>query len=87
MYSSYFTGVHGNYLRASIVAAGLDPDHLPESDSSKMNFGAGGAAKAWKDIWGCGQGIAAVTEVVPVRERVARLRREYADARARLALT
>ena len=87
VYSSYFTGVHGNYLRASIVAAGLDPDHLPESDSSKMNFGAGGAAKAWKDIWGCGQGIAAVTEVVPVRERVARLRREYADARARLALT
>ena len=85
VYSSYFTGVHGNYLRPSIIAAGLDPDHLPESDPSKMNFGAAGAAKAWKDIWGCGQGIAAVKEVVPTIELVARLRREYEAARARLA--
>jgi len=85
VYSSYFTGVHGNYLRASIVAAGLDPEHLPESDASKMNFGGGGAAKAWKDIWGCGQGIGAVKQVLPARELVARLRREYDAARARLA--
>jgi nitronate monooxygenase len=87
VYTSYFTGVHGNYLRPSIVAAGLDPDHLPESDPSKMNFGAGGAAKAWKDIWGCGQGIGAVKQVLPTRELVARLRREYQEARARLAPT
>jgi nitronate monooxygenase len=85
VYSSYFTGVHGNYLRPSIVAAGLDPDHLPESDASKMNFG-GGATKAWKDIWGCGQGIGAVKQVLPAQELVARLRREYDAARARLAL-
>jgi nitronate monooxygenase len=86
VYSSYFTGVHGNYLKASILAAGLDPDHLPDSDPSKMNFGAGGAAKSWKDIWGCGQGIGVVKEVLPVAEVVARLRREYAAARASLAL-
>ena len=61
VYSNLFTGVHGNYLRGSVVAAGLDPDHLPESDPSKMDFGGGeGAKKAWKDIWGCGQGIGAV---------------------------
>ena len=86
VYSSYFTGVHGNYLKPSILAAGLDPDRLPDSDPSKMNFGAGGAAKAWKDIWGCGQGIGAIKQVVPVRELVARLRREYQQARARLAV-
>ncbi len=86
VYSSYFTGVHGNYLKSSIVAAGLDPEHLPESDPSKMNFGGGGAAKAWKDIWGCGQGIAAVKQVVPTAELVARLRREYHAARERLEL-
>jgi nitronate monooxygenase len=86
VYSNYFTGVHGNYLRPSIIAAGLDPDHLPQSDASKMNFGGGGAAKAWKDIWGCGQGIGAVKEVLPAEELVARLRREYAAARTRLAL-
>jgi nitronate monooxygenase len=85
VYSNLFTGVHGNYLRGSVVAAGLDPDHLPESDPSKMNFG-GGAAKAWKDIWGSGQGIGAVKQVVPAGELVARLKREYAAARARLAL-
>ena len=73
---SLFTGVHGNYLKPSIRNAGLDPDHLPESDPSKMNFGGGeGAKKAWKDIWGCGQGIGAVKAVVPVAERVAQLAR------------
>ena len=85
VYSNLFTGVHGNYLRGSVVAAGLDPDHLPESDPSKMNFG-GGAAKAWKDIWGSGQGIGAIREVVPTAQLVARLKREYAAARQRLAL-
>ncbi|MBF9266758.1 nitronate monooxygenase, partial [Acidovorax cattleyae] len=69
----------------SIRAAGLDPDHLPESDPSKMNFG-GDAKKAWKDIWGCGQGIGAITEVAGAAELVGRLRREYAAARERLAL-
>jgi nitronate monooxygenase len=77
--------VHGNYLKASIVAAGLDPDNLPESDPTKMNFGGGeGAKKAWKDIWGCGQGIGAVEAVVPTAELVARLRSEYASSRARV---
>ncbi|MDZ7856083.1 nitronate monooxygenase family protein [Sphaerotilus sp.] len=84
VYSNLFTGVHGNYLKPSIRAAGLDPDHLPESDPSKMNFG-GDAKKAWKDIWGCGQGIGAVDAVVPAAERVARLRREYEAARVRLS--
>ena len=85
VYSNLFTGVHGNYLRGSIVNAGMDPDNLPESDPSKMNFG-GDAKKAWKDLWGCGQGIGAVKEVVPTRELVARLRREYLAARERLNL-
>lgn len=83
IYSNLFTGVHGNYLAPSIRAAGLDPDNLPESDPSKMNFG-GGAQKAWKDIWGCGQGIGAIEEVVPAAELVARLKREYAQAKSRL---
>lgn len=85
VYSNLFTGVHGNYLAPSIRAAGLDPDHLPESDPSKMNFG-GDAKKAWKDIWGCGQGIGAISEVTGAAELVGRLRSEYAAARARLAL-
>ena len=85
VYSNLFTGVHGNYLRGSIVNAGMDPDHLPESDPSKMNFG-GDAKKAWKDIWGCGQGIGTVREVVPARVLVERLKREYLAARKRLAL-
>jgi len=86
VYSSLFTGVHGNYLKPSIRAAGLDPDHLPESDPSKMDFGGGeGAKKAWKDIWGCGQGIGAVTAVLPVAERVAKLRAEMTAACRRLA--
>jgi nitronate monooxygenase len=83
VYSNLFTGVHGNYLKPSIRAAGLDPDNLPESDPSKMNFG-GDAKKAWKDIWGCGQGIGAVTQVQPAGEYVAQLRREYEAARQRL---
>jgi nitronate monooxygenase len=85
VYSSLFTGVYGNYLKGSIRNAGLDPDKLPESDPTKMNFG-GDAAKAWKDIWGCGQGIAAVKQVVPARELIGRLAAEYRAARARLAL-
>ena len=86
VYSSLFTGVHGNYLKPSIRAAGLDPDHLPESDPSKMDFGGGeGSKKAWKDIWGCGQGIGAVKAVVPVAERVAQLRAELGAAYRRLA--
>ena len=89
VYSNFYTGVHGNYLKGSIVNAGMDPDNLPESDPSKMNFGSGegsNSAKAWRDIWGCGQGIGHVREVVPAAELVARLKREYAEARARLAL-
>ena len=83
VYSSLFTGVHGNYLKASVIAAGLDPEHLPESDPTKMSFG-GDAKKAWKDIWGCGQGIGAVTEVTSAAALVARLRREYREAQLRL---
>ena len=88
VYSSLFTGVHGNYLKPSIRAAGLDPDHLPEGDVKTMNFGGGGegAKKAWKDIWGCGQGIGAVHAVVPAADLVARLQREYDAARERLRL-
>ena len=85
VYSNLFTGVHGNYLAPSIRAAGMDPDRLPESDPSKMNFG-GDSTKAWKDIWGCGQGIGAVTEVGSVAAYIDKLRREYQAARQRLAL-
>ncbi|MBC3942385.1 nitronate monooxygenase family protein [Sphingomonas albertensis] len=88
VYSNLFTGVHGNYLRASIVAAGMDPDALPEGDLKTMDFGGGNGSKpkAWRDIWGSGQGIGAVTEVETVALRVDRLEREYRAARARLAL-
>ena len=87
VYSNLFTGVHGNYLRPSIVNAGLDPDNLPESNPSAMNFGSGGntEAKAWKDIWGSGQGIGAVDAIDSVAERVAKLEAEYNTARAELA--
>ncbi len=85
VYSNLFTGVHGNYLAASIRAAGLDPAKLPESDASAMNFGDT-AAKAWKDIWGAGQGVGAVGAVVGVAELVARLRGEYAQARERVGV-
>ncbi|OYY66441.1 MAG: nitronate monooxygenase [Burkholderiales bacterium 28-67-8] len=85
VYSNLFTGVHGNYLKDSIRSAGLDPDALPEGDLRTMNFGGDGP-KAWRDIWGSGQGIGAVRQVLPARELVARLVAEYAQARARLAL-
>ncbi len=83
IYTNLFTGVHGNYLKSSIVAAGLDPANLPQSDPSRMNF-SGGATKAWRDIWGAGQGVGSVREVLPVAERIARLRREYEAAKARV---
>jgi len=88
VYSNLFTGVHGNYLRPSIIAAGLDPDNLPQSDPSKMNFGSGGNTdkKAWKDIWGCGQGIGAVKSVVPAAELIAGLEREYHAARKQIVV-
>lgn len=85
VYTSAFTGVHGNYLRGSIVAAGLDPDALPERDATTMDFAAS-TAKAWKDIWGAGQGIGAVDAVVPAATRIAALAEEYQAARARLSL-
>lgn len=87
VYSNFYTGVHGNYLKGSIRNAGMDPDNLPDSDPSKMNFASGegsSSAKAWKDIWGCGQGIGAIREVLPTAELVARLKREYAAAKARI---
>ena len=86
VYSNLFTGVHGNYLAPSIEAAGLDPKNLPESDPSKMSFGSGGSekSKAWRDIWGCGQGIGAVKEIVPAAKMVDRLADEYAAAKARV---
>ena len=88
VYSSLFTGVHGNYLKPSIRAAGMDPDNLPEGDVKTMDFGGGegSKSKAWKDIWGCGQGIGAVNEITSAGELVARLKREYEVARGRLAL-
>ena len=87
VYSNLFTGVHGNYLAPSIRNAGLDPDNLEHSDPTKMSFGSDyGAKKAWKDIWGCGQGIGAVKEVTSVARLVDRLEREYDAARTRLGL-
>ena len=87
VYSNLFTGIHGNYLRSSIVNAGMDPDNLPVSDPSAMNFGSGGntEAKAWKDIWGSGQGIGTITAVESVADRTARFAAEYHDAVAALA--
>jgi nitronate monooxygenase len=86
VYTNLFTGVLGNYLKPSIIAAGLDPDNLPQGDITKMNFGSGGtsSAKVWRDIWGCGQGIGALKEVVSVAELIARLKREYVAARESL---
>lgn len=85
VYSNYFTGIHGNYLKGSIRAVGMDPDHLPDADPSKMDFEkATEGPKAWKEIWGCGQGIGAVKSVLPVADLVDRFEREYKAARARL---
>jgi len=85
VYTNLFTGVHGNYLKGSITSAGLDPEHLPEADPSKMDFGtAGGAAKAWKDIWGCGQGIGLIEKVQSAGELIDQLAAQYAAAKARL---
>jgi nitronate monooxygenase len=85
VYTNLFTGVHGNYLKKSIVAAGLDPDKLPVSDKSKMSFGSG-SAKAWRDIWGAGQGVGLMDDVPTVAEMVARLTQQYQAARERLGL-
>jgi nitronate monooxygenase len=84
VYSNLFTGIHGNYLKASIVAAGLDPENLPEAGPEAMNFQSSSGAKAWRDIWGSGQGIGMIDKVAPAGELVARLIEEYADARARI---
>jgi nitronate monooxygenase len=87
VYTPFFSGVHGNYLKKSIAAAGLDPDNLPAADKSKMNFGSNRERpKAWKDIWGAGQGVGNIDDVPPARELIDRLRREYLAARARLAV-
>jgi nitronate monooxygenase len=88
IYTDLFSGVHGNYLRHSVVAAGYDPENLPKSDPSKMNFGSGGGAekKVWRDIWSAGQGVGQIDAVLPVAELVTKLGREYAAARERLAL-
>lgn len=88
VYTNLFTGVHANYLRGSIEAAGLDPADLPQSDPSAMNFGSGGdaTAKAWRDIWGAGQGIGVLDKIEPVAEVTARLLAEYTSARERLSL-
>ena len=89
VYTNLFTGVLGNYLKGSITKAGLDPDNLPQSDPSKMSFagGEGSKAKAWKDIWGAGQGVGAVREIVPAAALIARLKREYDDAKRGLCGT
>jgi nitronate monooxygenase len=87
VYSNLFTGVHGNYLRSSVIAAGMDPDNMPVSDKSKMNFGSGGnmKQKAWRDIWGAGQGVGQIADAPTVEELVSRLEAEYRDAKRALA--
>ena len=84
VYTSLFSGVNGNYLRGSVASAGLDPDHLPEADKTKMNFGTGGntAAKAWRDIWSAGQSVSGIHEIEGVEALVTRMEAEYAAARA-----
>jgi len=84
VYTPYFTGVHGNYLKKSIVAAGLDPDKLPDKDKTSMSFGSSRDAKAWKDIWGAGQGVGNIDKVLPAAELIARLKDEYRSAKAAL---
>ena len=87
VYSNLFTGVHGNYLRSSVIAAGIDPDNMPVSDKSAMNFGSGGnmKQKAWRDIWGAGQGVGQIADAPTVEELVSRLETEYRDAKRALA--
>jgi len=87
VYSNLFTGVHGNYLKPSIISSGLDPDNLPESDPSKMNFGSGGNtdSKAWKDIWGCGQGIGSIKQIQTAAKLIAQLTEQYNSAFSRLS--
>ena len=82
VYTPYFTGVHGNYLKKSIEASGLDPTNLPARDKTSMNFGAAAGAKAWKDIWGAGQGVGNINDVLPTAELVARMKQEYRAAKA-----
>jgi nitronate monooxygenase len=84
IYTNLFTGVHGNYLKSSVTRAGLDPENLPESDPSKMDFGSNRAPKAWKEIWGCGQGIGSVHKIEPVADMVARLERDYLAGKKQL---
>ena len=84
VYTPYFTGVHGNYLKQSILNAGLDPANLPERDKSSMNFGAASGAKAWKDIWGVGQGIGTIDDVPATAELIERMKQEYRTAKAAL---
>jgi len=84
VYTPYFTGVHGNYLSKSIVAAGLDPANLPDKDKTAMSFGGATAAKAWKDIWGAGQGVGSIDDVLPSAELIARLKEEYRSAKTAL---
>lgn len=84
VYTPYFTGVHGNYLKKSIVAAGLDPDNLPVKDKTAMSFGSSRDAKAWKDIWGAGQGVGTIGEVLPAAELIAHMKEEYKAAKAAL---
>jgi nitronate monooxygenase len=86
VYTNFFSGIHGNYLKSSVVAAGFDPDALPASDPTKMNFGEDRAARVWKDIWGAGQGIGAIGQVRPAADYVVRLRQQYSEARRRLSL-
>jgi nitronate monooxygenase len=89
VYSSLFTGVHGSYLKGSIVNAGLDPDHLPEGDKATMDFAKAGKsdAKAWRDIWGAGQGVGNIKDIPPTRDLVLRMEQEYNAARDRLRST
>ena len=84
VYTPYFTGVHGNYLSKSIIASGLDPANLPDRDKSAMNFGAAAGAKAWKDIWGAGQGVGTIDDVLTAGELITRLKQEYRSAKTAL---
>jgi nitronate monooxygenase len=84
VYTNLFTGVHGNYLKKSIIAAGLDPENLPVADKTKMNFGSSAGAKAWRDIWGAGQGVGLMSDIPTTAEMVLRLKAEFEAAKARV---